>query len=170
MHFNIIISLLSARSVSFNCNHYMPCKNIDTIFEPLRKLLRLLFLAVSGRHSNTLKTDGYFHLKNVIQPWTGWQGWLGIVLNTKRLPVQFPVSTHVDGWGSSPGRGCTEGYSSILLLHTCFSLCPSPPPPSFLSPKTNLKVDCCFLMLIVLIQGKGRGRVSECTCIYMKEK
>ena len=64
----------------------------------------------------------------------GWLSWLGIVLQSKKSPVQFLVRALAWVAGSVPGQGMYE-RQQMLLSHIAVSL-PLPPFPSPL--KNNL--------------------------------
>ena len=64
------------------------------------------------------------------QAWPLWVSWLGVVLQTERSQVQFPVRAQAWVAGSVPGQSaCRRQLIGVSLLHWCFSPSFSPSLP-----------------------------------------
>ena len=67
----------------------------------------------------------YIRINKIIMPWLVWCSGLRAGLQTKGLPVQFPV--RANAWVAVwiPSKGCTRGNHTLMFLSLSFSL-PSP--------------------------------------------
>ena len=70
----------------------------------------------------SLKINKIFkiRIKIIKLPWPVWLSWLGIILQSKRSPVQFPVRTHTWVEGS---RGNWSMFLSHINVSLSLSLC-----------------------------------------------
>ena len=60
-------------------------------------------------------------------PWPGWLSSLGVILQSKRSPVWFPVRAHSCVLSLVPGQGTYERQPiNVSLSHRCFSPSLSP--------------------------------------------
>ena len=72
----------------------------------------------------------------LVLPWLVWLSRLGIIPQTERLPVEFPVKAHVWVLGQVPGWGQARRNRYIFL--------------SFLPPFLSLKINTIFKNTLVL--------------------
>ena len=64
----------------------------------------------------------YFIVLVNILPWLVWLSGLSAGLQTKGLPVRFPVGAHTWVAGQVPSRGCVRGNHILMFLSLSFSL------------------------------------------------
>ena len=70
------------------------------------------------------------HCLSWVEPWPVWLSGLGIIPQSKRPPVRFPVRAHAWVAGLEPGRDiCERQPSAVSLPHRCFSPSLSLPSP-----------------------------------------
>ena len=82
----------------------------------------LLCSMMPNQLSHTGQSSKFF-LKNVPHPpWLVWLSGLSAGLQTKGMPVQFPVRTHAWVAGQVPSRGHVRGNHTVMFLSLPFPL------------------------------------------------
>ena len=84
-------------------------------------------IVVYYRDTHMINIKGTEFSKNYIRLWLVWLSWLGVILPSKRLPVQFSVRAHAWVAGSVLAQCAGERQPiNVSLSHRCFSPSISP--------------------------------------------
>ena len=97
---------------------------IPDIFHCIRTLLRYAVLWIMFSKFNLCKSLGerFLYFRITQEPWLVWLSGLSSRLQSKGLPVRFPVRAHA--WVASQvlSRGHVRGKHTLMFLSLCFSL------------------------------------------------